>query len=282
VDVEVRLLLGGHAPVTGDLTRYDLDNPGAVPIVEPDTRAIAWADLPAVSVAAPDDRPLREVFEEAFALFQRDQGLAYHGGHHQTILFSLYAPGFEENVLAEMTSDWTFGLDPEGRLLLDDDRLERLTIGDVRRAARSGLTDRDPHRLLAYEVYGEADVGITGTITAFLNEHWEFLVPYALGAAYKANAALRNRRIRQQVAQWHRQGIHDPWQIRAFLARRNAWTPAQVAKLVSLDEESAARLLTAMGYLQLDTGLYVLGQTDEAKKARDDWEKAERRAEFDG
>lgn len=275
------MLLGGHSPVTGDLTQYDLDNPESEPVVAPDTRVIRWADLPTVTVSAPDERPLREVFESAFALFLRDQGLEYHGGYHDTILFSTYAPGFEENVLAEMSSDWTFGIDTEGRLVLDGDRLRRLTIGDLRRAARSGLTRREADRLVAYEVYGDFSLGPTGTIVAFLNEHWEFLVPYALGAAYKANAALRNRRIRQQVAQWHRQGIHDPWQIRAFLARRNDWTPAQVAKLVSLDEESAARLLTAMSYVQLDTGLYVLGQTDEAKKALDDWKKAERRAEFD-
>lgn len=267
------MLLGGHSPVTGDLTRYDLDNPGTPPVVVPDTRVIRWSELPSVTVSAPDERPLREVFEEAFALFQRDQGLAYHGGdpHPFEILFGLYEPGYEENVLAGMESEGILGVDAEGRLLFDTDRLDRFTIGDLRRAAHIGITARDPDRLVAYEIYGMSLPGASGTIVAFLNEHWEFLVPYALGAAYKANAALRNRRVRQQVAQWHRQGIHDPWQIRTFLARRNDWTPAQVGKLLSLDDESAARLLTAMGYVQLDTGLYVLGQTSEAKQANAEW-----------
>ncbi|MBM7791292.1 hypothetical protein [Tenggerimyces flavus] len=190
MNVEVRLLLGGHSPVTGDLHRYERDESGEVQeIVEPDTRVIRWDELPAVTVDATDDRPLREVFEEAFALFQRDQGLAYHFGHHQMILFDLYEPGFEENVL-------------------------------------------------------------TGTAS-------------------------------EQVAQWHRQGIHDPRQIRTFLALRHEWTPAQAGKLLSLDDDSAARLLKAMGYLQLDTGLYVLGQTEEAKAEREDWKRAERQAERD-
>jgi hypothetical protein len=46
------LLLGGHAPVTGDLTQYDLDDPGAEPVVVPDTRVIRWAELPTVTVGA--------------------------------------------------------------------------------------------------------------------------------------------------------------------------------------------------------------------------------------
>ena len=135
-----------------------------------------------------------------------------------------------------------FGIDAEGRLVLDGDRLRRLTIGDLRRAAASGWVSFDPNRLLAYEIWGASSPGSTGTITAFLNEHWEFLVPYALGAAYKANSTLRNRRVRQQVAQWHRQGIHDPWQIRAFIVLRNDWTPTPRSSRASPRPSPPSRL----------------------------------------
>lgn len=256
-ELEIRLFVGDHLPS---------DAP------------VSWRDLPGVSVTAKDDRPLREVFEEALTRFAEVHELSYYGGNHKDIHFCPYVEEMDANVFEAIERDVLYGVGTEGELILDDEDVAFLRVGDLRRAAESDYAPYDPTRILVYEKHYEGAGGGPDFILAQLYEHWEFLAGYGFHYLGRLIPALWYRRIRRQARQWQRQGIPDMEYIRGFFAKRDYWTPSQVGKLVSLDDDSAARMLIAMGYIQLDTGLYVLGVTEEAMEKRERWIRCEQTA----
>ncbi|MBM7784888.1 hypothetical protein [Tenggerimyces flavus] len=172
-ELEVRLFVGDHLP---------WDPP------------VPWSELPTVSVTAGADRPLREVFEEALTRFAEVHELSYYGGDHQDIHFCPHVEEMDTNVFDAIERDVLYGIGTSGELILDDEDVAFLRVGDLRRAAESGYAPYDPNRVLVYEKHYEGAGGGGEYVLAFLHEHWEFFAGPGLAMLYRLVPMLRYRR----------------------------------------------------------------------------------------
>jgi hypothetical protein len=180
-----------------------------------------------------------------------------------------------------MTNRW-FGIDEGGRLVVDDETLSRLRIGDLKRAGEADRLDGawDDIVLVPPEGLG-AGSEILVELLRFLRDVG---VDVAAGTTVvvaervfgRARRVMRDRSARKVAKGWNKRGITRPYILRSWIDSQSQWKVDEVAERLGLSQTSATELLEALGYEFHDgKGAWILGTTKKARARRRRWDDRE-------
>jgi hypothetical protein len=241
-------------------------------------------ELPSTDVVARSDELLRDVVVRALAAIRALPGMHVDPFEHGYFLALRPVGSSEEDRVLwpdRMTNRW-FGIDEDGRLVVDDETLSRLRIGDLKRAGEAGRLDGawDDIVLVPPEGLG-AGPEILVELLGFLRDVGVDVVAgtTVMGAGRalgRASRAMRDRSARKVAKGWSKRGITRPYTLRSWIDSQAQWKADEVAERLGLFQKSATELLEALGY-EFHEGrrVWILGTTKKARARRRRWEHRE-------